>query len=278
MENNSKIKVVIPTDFSVQADFAYVMVKNLAKKSNMEVTFLHVLNVPDTVTMNTEGQIETCGEIDIDYVQKQKDMADQKLAALKAEHGSEINTALVLGRTTTGIIEYSEQNGYDLIAMGTKGSSGLAERIVGSEAQIIARKSSVPVLTLMCDRTDLELNNVLLVHDFSENGPQNLQLLKLFVKVFNTKLHLLQISDSDQKEEEIKANMKTFAENNGLTEYSAHVIEDTDVESGVTHFNQMYDMDLVCIGTHGRGGVLHQSATETLINHLYKPVVSFKIQ
>lgn len=278
MENNSKIKVVIPTDFSVQADFAYVMVKNLAKKSDMEVTFLHVLNVPDTVTMNAEGQIETCGEIDIDYVQKQKDMADQKLAALKAEHGSEINTALVLGRTTTGIIEYSEQNGYDLIAMGTKGSSGLAERIVGSEAQIIARKSSVPVLTLMCDRTDLELNNVLLVHEFSENGTQNLQLLKLFVKVFNTKLHLLQISDSDQKEEEIKANMKKFAENNGLTEYSAHVIEDTNVESGVTHFNQMHDMDLVCIGTHGRGGVLHQSATETLINHLYKPVVSFKIQ
>lgn len=278
MENNSKIKVVIPTDFSVQADFAYVMVKNLAKKSDMEVTFLHVLNVPDTVTMNTEGQIETCGEIDIDYVQKQKDMADQKLAALKAEHGSEINTALVLGRTTTGIIEYSEQNGYDLIAMGTKGSSGLAERIVGSEAQIIARKSSVPVLTLMCDRTDLELNNVLLVHEFSENGTQNLQLLKLFVKVFNTKLHLLQISDSDQKEEEIKTNMKIFAENNGLTEYSAHVIEDTNVESGVTHFNQMHDMDLVCIGTHGRGGVLHQSATETIINHLYKPVVSFKIQ
>jgi len=278
MENNSKIKVVIPTDFSVQADFAYVMVKNLAKKSDMEVTFLHVLNVPDTVTMNAEGQIETCGEIDIDYVQKQKDMADQKLAALKAEHGSEINTVLVLGRTTTGIIEYSEQNGYDLIAMGTKGSSGLAERIVGSEAQIIARKSSVPVLTLMCDRSDLELNNVLLVHDFSENGPQNLQLLKLFVKVFNTKLHLLQISDSDQKEEEIKGNMKKFAENNDLTEYSTHVIEDTDVESGVTHFNQMHDMDLVCIGTHGRGGLLHQSATETLINHLYKPVVSFKIQ
>ncbi|MEX1192191.1 MAG: universal stress protein [Brumimicrobium sp.] len=278
MENNLKIKVVIPTDFSVQADFAYVMVKNLAKKSDMEVTFLHVLNVPDTVSLNAEGNIETCGEIDIDYVQKQKDMAEQKLAALKMEHGNEINTALVLGRTTTGIIQYSEKNGYDLIAMGNKGTSGLAERIAGSEAQMIARRSSVPVLILMCDRADLELNNVLLVHDFSENGPQNLQLLKLFVKVYDTKLHLLQISDSEQKEGEIKANMKTFAENNELTEYTTHVIEDTDVESGVTHFNQMHDMDLVCIGTHGKGGVLHQSATETLINHLYKPVVSFKIQ
>ncbi|MEX2483413.1 MAG: universal stress protein [Brumimicrobium sp.] len=278
MENNSKIKVVIPTDFSVQADFAYVMVKNLAKKSDMEVTFLHVLNVPDTVSLDAEGNIETCGEIDIDYVQKQKDIAEQKLAALKTEHGNGINTALVLGRTTTGIIQYSEENGYDLIAMGNKGTSGLTERIAGSEAQMIARRSSVPVLTLMCDRADLELNNVLLVHDFSENGPQNLQLLKLFVKVFDTKLHLLQISDSEQKEGEIKANMKTFAENNELTEYTTHVIEDTDVESGVTHFNQIHDMDLVCIGTHGKGGLLHQSATETLINHLYKPVVSFKIQ
>ena len=278
MENHSKIKVVIPTDFSVQADYAYLMVKNLAKKSDMEVTFLHVLNVPDSVTMNSDGDIETCGEIDIDYVQKQKDIADQKLAALKVEHGSEINTALILGRTTTGIIEYSEKNGYDLIAMGNKGTSGLTERIIGSEAQIIARKSSVPVLTLMCDRSNLELNNILLVHDFSENGPQNLRLLKLFLKLFDTTLHLLQISKSGQNQNEILENMKTFASNNGLNEYVPHIIKDIDVESGVTHFNESHDMDLVCIGTHGRGGVLHHSACETLINHLYKPVVSFKIQ
>jgi nucleotide-binding universal stress UspA family protein len=278
MRKSPKIKVVIPTDFSVQANFAYIMVKNLAKKSDMEVTFLHVLGVPDTVTMDAEGNIKTCGDTDLDSIKIKKNIASQKLADLKKEHGDEVNTALVLGKTTSGIIKFSEENSFDLIALGNKGTSGIVERIAGSEAQIIARRSSIPVLTLMCDRTDLELNNILLVHDFSEHGPQNLQLLKLFVQVFKTKLHLLQISYKEQEKDQILANMKTFAENNGLSKYTSHVIQDTNVESGVTHFNQMYDMDIVCIGTHGRGGVLRHSATETLINHLYKPVVSFKIQ
>jgi nucleotide-binding universal stress UspA family protein len=40
----------------------------------------------------------------------------------------------------------------------------------------------------------------------------------------------------------------------------------------------MHDMDIVCMGTHGKGGLLHKSATAALINHMYKPVISYKIK
>lgn len=46
------LKVLIPTDFSVQAEFAYLMVKKLAEKVPVEIHFLHVLNTPDTVTLD----------------------------------------------------------------------------------------------------------------------------------------------------------------------------------------------------------------------------------
>jgi len=36
-------------------------------------------------------------------------------------------------------------------------------------------------------------------------------------------------------------------------------------------------MDLIFIGTHGKPGLWHQSATEKLINHLFKPIISFRI-
>lgn len=276
---NDKIKVVIPTDFTVQGDYAMVMIKNLMQQLSMDITFLHVLSVPETVSMNAEGVIETCGEIDVDYVVTQKEMAEKKLADLKETHGSAINTALVLGKTTTGIVQYAESNGYDLIAMGTKGSSGISERIVGSEAQVIARKSSVPVLSLMCDRSDFDMKNMVLVHDFKENGNQELDLMAKILAAFNTKIHFLQISKEGNRDETtILDNMKVFAENNGISAYEPHILKDEDIENGVIHFNQMNNMDMVCIGTHGSGGFFHSSAAERLINHMYKPVISYRIK
>ena len=274
------LKILIPTDFSVQADYAFIMVQNLAKKADLDITFLHVLSVPDTVTLAEDGTVNTCGEIDVDYVVSQKQIAEQKLNSIKMIHGNHIQTDLVFGKTTNEIINYAESRKFDLIVMGTKGASGLRERISGSEAQIVARKSTIPLLTLMCDRSDLELKNLLLVHDFKENKAQDLNLMKKFVEIFGAKMHFLQISNLDpsQIKSEVENNMQAFAENNAITDYEMHIVRDTQIEDGVVHFNQMNNMDLVCIGTHGKGGVFHSSAAEKLVNHMFKPIITFHIK
>jgi nucleotide-binding universal stress UspA family protein len=144
---------------------------------------------------------------------------------------------------------------------------------------MIARSASVPVLSLMCDRSDLEINSILLVHNFSENKKQDFSLLHSLIKVFNPNLHLLQIStNSKTNKQTIIDNMNAFAHENNFEKYETHVLEDSDVEKGVIHFNQMKNMDIVCIGTHGKGGFLHSSATEKLINHMFKPILSFHLK
>jgi nucleotide-binding universal stress UspA family protein len=274
-----RIKILIPTDFSVQAEYAYWLIKNLGNKIDMDIHFLHVLPVPDTVTMDASGTISTCGEIDVHYVEKQVEMARKKLEQMRSQYGEDIKTHLLLGKITDGIIEFSEKNNIDLIAMGTKGAFGLKEKISGSETQMIARRSSIPVLSLMCDRSDLVVRNILLVHDFRRPADENLELLKKFMAAFDAKVHFLQITDGDPEKEKAdsEANMKLFASLNGIESFESHLLKDGDVESGVIHFNQMQEMDMVCIGTHGQGGWLHQSATEKLINHLYKPIISFRL-
>ncbi|PWH82226.1 universal stress protein [Brumimicrobium oceani] len=277
MEKKESLKVLIPTDFSIEAEYAFMMVNNLSKKANMDITFLHILNVPDTVTLDKDNNISTCGEIDVDFVAVQRDMALGKLNELK-EKNEGVKTDLIFGHTTTGIIQYAEENNFDLIALGTKGTSGFAERFIGSNAQLIARRSEIPVMTLMCDRSGLELKDILLVHNFEENDPQNLKLMKRVMEVFGTKLHLLQIATKNDNQDKIKENMLIFAQKNELKNYEMHVILDHNIEEGVNHFMESHDMDVVCIGTHGKGGFFHKSATETLINHLYKPIISYKIK
>lgn len=273
------LKILIPTDFSVQAEFAYLMVKKLEEKTPIDIHFVHVLAVPDTVTMDANGNIQTCGEIDVKYVVKQKEIAERKLANLKTLYGNNINTHLVLGKITDAILNFSEVNHYDLVVMGTKGAWGIKEKLSGSETQIIARKSKIPVLSLMCDRSDLNIQNILLVHNFNHPAKEDLQLMQKLIAAFNTKFHLLQITSGkvEAENELVKANMKKFAELNNIINYECHLINDKDVEKGVVHFNQMNNMDIVCIGTHGKGGLFHHSATEKLINHLFKPIISFHL-
>ena len=273
------LKILIPTDFSVQAEFAYLMVKKLEEKTSIDIHFLHVLNVPDTVSMDSRGDIQTCGEIDVNFVVKQKEIAERKLENLKVLYGNHINVHLVLGKTTDAILDFSNSHGFDLIVMGTKGASGIKEILSGSEAQIIARRSKIPLLSLMCDRSDLQIQNVLLVHNFSNPKKEGMGLMHKLIKAFNTKVHFLQITSGKVESElgKVESDMKHFAELNGLINYECHLINDKDVENGVVHYNQMNNMDIICIGTHGKGSLFHQSATEKLINHLFKPIISFHL-
>jgi len=273
------LKILIPTDFSVQAEFAYLMVRKLGEKAPVDIHFLHVMNVPDTVTMDSLGNIQTCGEIDVNHVIKQKEIAVRKLDELKTIYGKDISSHFVLGKVTDSIVEFAERNHFDLIVMGTKGAWGLREKLSGSETQMIARKSKIPVLSLMCDRSELNIQNILLVHNFSHPEKVDLRIMHKIMQAFDTKFHLLQITSGEVAAEKasVEANMKKFAELNGLTNYACHLINDADVERGVVHFNQMNNMDMVCIGTHGKGGIFHHSATEKLINHLFKPIISFHI-
>jgi nucleotide-binding universal stress UspA family protein len=277
MEN---LKVLIPTDFSVQAEYAYLMVKKLEEKIPVEIHFIHVLGVPDTVTMDNKGNIETCGDISVDYVTSQKNIAERKLEDLKTLYGNDVTTHLELGKLTDKIISYSQTHHFDLIVMGTKGAWGLKEKLSGSETQIIARQSSVPLLSLMCDRSDLMIKNILLVHDFSHSKNENLNLLHKLIKAFDTKVHLLQITkdSTESTKTSIISNMNSFALSNSLSNYDMHVLNDSDVENGVIHFNQMQEMDIICIGTHGKGGLFHHSATEKLINHLFKPIITYHLK
>ena len=47
------LRILIPTDFSVQAEFAFLMVKKLAEKLHVSIHFVHVLAVPDTVFLDS---------------------------------------------------------------------------------------------------------------------------------------------------------------------------------------------------------------------------------
>lgn len=273
------LRILIPTDFSEQATYAWHMVESWKEKLPLEIHFLHILKAPDTVTLDENGAIQTCGDVDARLLEQQRLSALAKLQSVK-ESGAKVE--VLPGKITDSILQHAAAIKADLIVMGTKGAHGLKEAITGSELQQVARRSLIPVLSMKCDRTDFKPSTILLVHDFNDQQTSDFRLLKAMQKAFSAEIHLLQFLNEGEWQEKAKweGRMRQYAEQNQLGPVVPHLYRELDVETGVEHFIQEQDFDLICIGTHGRSAwsrMFRSSPTERLLNHLHKPILSFHL-
>ncbi|MCE2788594.1 MAG: universal stress protein [Saprospiraceae bacterium] len=271
------LKILIPTDFSVQAEFARIMATKFTDKFQTEIHFLHIIEVPDTVTLDQSGHILTCGEIDKQHLEKQKQLAELKMQGLLKEISNAFGH-VVFGKLTDKILTFSKDRQFDLIIMGTKGAWGMKERIAGSNTQQISRRSEVPVLSLMCDRSDLKIHDILYVHDFLQTEDVHPLLVRV-LHAFGARYHQLHVlqENNAETEQSILRKMKQFSEQHRITDAQQHLLHAETVEQGVHQFLAEQDADILFIGTHGKGGIFHSSAAENLVKHMFKPIILFHL-
>lgn len=276
------MRLLIPTDFSIQAHFAWLMTLKLGEKLNNEITFLHIIDLPGDVIIGKDGKPMSDGESDVSMYLRMHDVAQEKFEDLRKQYQHDFKTIIQYGHITDTICKTAENGNFDMVVMGTRGAVGLQEALSGSETQHVVRHCKIPVLSLMCDRSELQIRNILLVHDFSDTQKQELKLLREIQQAFGSKIHLLRVLDTDNADvaDAYKKSMDNFIKQHELSNADIHILKDSDVEAGVTHFTQMKEMDLLCIGTHGRSGIrqmLSPSIAEKLVNHLFKPIITYHI-
>lgn len=111
---------------------------DIAGKYGARVHALHVVNVGrlETMSLDVEGAQEELREAGQAHVRAVVDAAE--------DAGLEADGDVVTGHPSEQIVEYAEDNGIDLIVMGTHGRSGLS-RVLGSVAERVVRNSPVPV-------------------------------------------------------------------------------------------------------------------------------------
>ncbi|QFU82229.1 universal stress protein [Natronorubrum aibiense] len=65
--------------------------------------------------------------------------------AIAADYDSTVETAVVEGTTAEAILEYAADADVDGIVMGSEGRSGVSRMLLGSVAEAVTRRSSIPV-------------------------------------------------------------------------------------------------------------------------------------
>jgi nucleotide-binding universal stress UspA family protein len=275
--------ILVPTDFSDQAGYAVDLGAFLAKKMNAELTFLHVVVDGTLPTVHYTGEVALPDMQDRLFVLKLIEKAKEELAELVKRpdlEGLKVNTELHVGDIYYGVKDIISQKEIDLVVMGTKGSSGFEEFIIGSNAERVVRHAKCPVLTIHKPMEKMKIDSIVYANSLEESEHRSSGILREIQKAFKAKIHLVRINTPNNfKPDHVSLPiLNKIAENSEFSDYEVHVYNDSSEEAGILNFADQKDADLIAMATHGRTGLAHLltgSLAESVVNHTQRPVLTY---
>jgi len=138
--------ILVPTDFSDPAAAALRYARTLAAEFGSRVHLLHVVGTPQIGWASDIGSL-SWPEL---LVELETDARAQLHALVPADDplAPRVTVATAIGVPVERILEYAANEHIDLIVMGTHGRGLVGHMLLGSVAERVVRRSSVPVLTV----------------------------------------------------------------------------------------------------------------------------------
>lgn len=274
-------KLLVPIDFSAQAEYAAKVAVSIAKLTDSKIYLLHMLELPTGVIDPASYGTSSNTPMALLFLKR----AYQKFEDFKKLpffDGIEIEDSVLFHKAYDGIIDESVKNDIDLIVMGSKGTSGLEEMLVGSNTEKVVRNSDIPVLVIKQEVDNFKISNIVFASNFSLDARKSFQKILNFTSIFDAQLHLLKINTIHNFEttKESSDAIRSFINEFDLDNYTLNIYNDTSVEAGVLNFSKVTEADIILLNTHGRRGLAHLftgSIGEDLANHAKLPVLTFKI-
>lgn len=273
-------RILVPTDFSAYAEDALKAAAQIAKKNNSEIFLLHMLELPHQMSDAITGG-SSIPEVML-FMEKAQEMFE-KIKERSYLKDILITEAVQFEKAFDGIITFSKKNKIDLIVMGSHGTSGFEEMLIGSNTEKIVRHSEIPVLVIKKNKDNFKTDTIVFASDFSKEAKKPFKKLIKFASIFDSNLDLVMICtpNSFKTTTIAEKTMKDFVSDFKIKKYNTHIYNDANVEKGILNFTNNTNGDIIAICTHNRTALSHffnGSISEDLVNHANKPVLAFKIQ
>jgi nucleotide-binding universal stress UspA family protein len=135
-------RIVVPVDGSKGAAKAARFAAELAAAMHAELVLLHVFDAPAVAQMGLEALDREGVAHAKEYVAKGSfDAARAAIGDIKVS----VTTHSELGHPAHGIVAFAEGSKADLVVMGTRGRSEIAELLLGSVSEYVIRNAPCPV-------------------------------------------------------------------------------------------------------------------------------------
>lgn len=278
--------ILVPTDFSVEAQKAYPLAASIANKYGVNLTLFHIVrsHIDDLVGhwSGTSLLYNPSSIPELDKGEQQDaELKLKQIAALECFKGIQVDTKISTsydGNTLDSIINEINHENYGLIVMGTAGDEQEGE----SFAELVTRHTTIPIITTKRAIEDFTPKNIVVCTDFDTITMGFLQKIKSLKERYDAELTLLYVNTPQHFKTTLdaeKAGRRT-ARKYGLGDYKLASINANDVREGIEQYIERSGADMLALSTHGRTGLSHYffgSNTEDLVNESEIPVYSYNL-
>lgn len=268
-------RILVPTDGSESSAIGVTYAVALAKSLKAHVQGIHVVDIKLlegpflqdlSASLGTAPYVNYQGNISM-LLEERGKSALKALAEACEKAGVPSETMQDSGVVSRVIVEHSGLA--DLIVMGRGGEHNeWLEGLVGSTAEAVIRRSSLPVL--VTGTPELGKERILMAYDGSSHAQNALRTAVAFAEMWSTELTVLIVGDEGPVADEVKGYLAAH-------EVSGTVSHATgDPGEQIIERAESMKADLVIIGAYGHSKVRELvvgSTTTHVINHTSCPIL-----
>lgn len=136
-------RILVPTDGSEGVERAIEHAVGVAARNGATLHGLYVLSTDAYAGLAMESSWESVNRL----LREDARTAVERVRGIaeRLDAGVPVETAVVEGNPSREIVRYAEDEGCDLVVMGTHGRGGIDRLLLGSVAESVIRASSIPV-------------------------------------------------------------------------------------------------------------------------------------
>ena len=273
--------VLVPTDFSPNANNALAYASALAKRHNPKLILLHSYDIP---LMAPAGMFTTRASTMQYTTTELREAARTRMAALVTEYdlGEHPHRCMIReGSVVSTIVEEANKQHCDLVIMGTLGESSMENLVMGSVTNAVIRKSKTPVLAIPHGATFNGISRIVYATQLNAPETETFENLADFAEQQNAILDFVYINDGTGGNEEQQEALARFITQHPYKKMAFTAVDTEDAVEGINQFAQEQEASMVALTTHSASLVkqlFHRSVAKTLALHSRIPLLVYSAQ
>jgi nucleotide-binding universal stress UspA family protein len=270
-------RLLVPTDFSSDALTAVKYGVQFGKVLKSRITLFHAVRIP---VMST-AEMVLAPSMNDEKLDAQLRLDSLKNSMIQEFDYDNIDVLVSSGFAVDEITRLSKSESMDMIVMGTKGASGIAEMLIGSNTAVVIEKSTCPVLAVPSGAEFTKPTKIVFATNYADNDFQSLYLLAEMFKPFNPEIIVLHVElKGDHKSENrmldwFRGQVTT---NIPYDNFSFQLTRGDSVENTVHAYIVANDISLLSVSTRKRNffdRLTSRSLTKKLAYHSDIPLLAF---
>jgi len=290
-------QILVPTDFSENAQHAVSYATELAKRCSAKIHLLHTPVIPTYLLMDLSY---SPGPEAVTRILNDSQAALDEQAKDLAAAGVEYFTVIREGTVHEVIRDYAREHDVDLVVVGTHGRAGVSKLMYGSVTERVIKTVHTPIIIIPPEGGTMP-SSIVIAYDFSAPAKRAAEVACAIHQLFGGPLHIVhsyldvwgEYTDrgavvgeaAEKRRQALHLGLEEMLETESKELFSGeapsiqtHLVTGDPAE-GLLRVAHDVDATLICAGTTGKSGIerlligsvarrlLHDAKVPLLLTH-----------